>query len=174
MGVIFTWNLWIEFLSECLYSPVKWSERISDFDNLMCDAWTNSYWQPKVQAFVLKWSSIVFPGNFKKIRITLSFACREFSNLAIAVLNECYDLEERKAQSLLIRELEHWGAATCVLLAVESNNKKFISQTACQTLLNNVWMGHLSLDNEMLQVRTNTTGINSRSLQGPSSKFERS
>ncbi|XP_078332506.1 transient receptor potential cation channel subfamily M member-like 2 isoform X3 [Crassostrea virginica] len=77
---------------------------------------------------------------------------QEFSNLAIAVLNECYDLEERKAQSLLIRELEHWGAATCVLLAVESNNKKFISQTACQTLLNNVWMGHLSLDNEMLQL----------------------
>lgn len=82
------------------------------------------------------------------------FASREFSNLAIAVLNECYDVEEKKAQNLLIRELEHWGAATCVLLAVESNNKKFISQTACQTLLNNVWMGHLSLDNQMLQVGT--------------------
>ncbi|XP_061167153.1 transient receptor potential cation channel subfamily M member-like 2 [Saccostrea echinata] len=77
---------------------------------------------------------------------------QEFSNLAIAVLNECYDVEEKKAQNLLIRELEHWGAATCVLLAVESNNKKFISQTACQTLLNNVWMGHLSLDNQMLQL----------------------
>ncbi|XP_062614395.1 transient receptor potential cation channel subfamily M member-like 2 isoform X2 [Saccostrea cucullata] len=76
----------------------------------------------------------------------------EFSDLAIAVLNECYDVEEKKAQNLLIRELEHWGAATCVLLAVESNNKKFISQTACQTLLNNVWMGHLSLDNQMLQL----------------------
>ncbi|XP_011433265.3 transient receptor potential cation channel subfamily M member-like 2 isoform X3 [Magallana gigas] len=77
---------------------------------------------------------------------------QEFSNLAIAVLNECYDVEEKKAQNLLIRELEHWGAATCVLLAVESNNKKFISQTACQTLLNNVWMGNLSLDNQLLQL----------------------
>lgn len=88
MGAIFTWNLWIGFLLECLYTPVKWSERISDFDNLMCDAWTNSYWQRKVQAFVLKWSSIDFPRNFTKIRITFIVCLQR-------ILQSCHSCVER-------------------------------------------------------------------------------
>ncbi|XP_021362499.1 transient receptor potential cation channel subfamily M member 2-like isoform X2 [Mizuhopecten yessoensis] len=71
----------------------------------------------------------------------------EFCDLSVNVLNECYELDESKAQDLLVRELEHWGSATCVLIAVETDNKQFISQTACQSLLNSVWMGKLSLDN---------------------------
>ncbi|XP_063423231.1 transient receptor potential cation channel subfamily M member-like 2 isoform X2 [Mytilus trossulus] len=71
----------------------------------------------------------------------------DFSDLAIQVLNECHETDERKAQNLLIRQLDNWGGATCVLIAVETQNKHFISQTACQSLLNRVWMGRLSPEN---------------------------
>ncbi|KAK3101394.1 hypothetical protein FSP39_003210, partial [Pinctada imbricata] len=75
-----------------------------------------------------------------------------FSDLAISVLNECYEIDEIKTQNLLVREIEHWGRVTCVLIAVESDNRHFIAQTACQQLLNNVWMGNLSLDNHTWQL----------------------
>lgn len=77
---------------------------------------------------------------------------RDFSDLAIEVLNECHETDERKAQNLLIRQLDNWGGATCVLIAVETQNKHFISQTACQSLLNRVWMGRLSPDNGAFRV----------------------
>ncbi|KAK6180329.1 hypothetical protein SNE40_012504 [Patella caerulea] len=76
----------------------------------------------------------------------------EFENLAIGVLNSCYEKDENKAQDLLIRELPNWGETTCVLMAVQSDNKRFISQTACQTLLNSIWMGKLSSHNSILRI----------------------
>ncbi|XP_052091143.1 transient receptor potential cation channel subfamily M member-like 2 isoform X6 [Mytilus californianus] len=76
----------------------------------------------------------------------------DFSDLAIKVLNECHETDERKAQNLLIRQLDNWGGATCVLIAVETQNKHFISQTACQSLLNRVWMGRLSPENGALKL----------------------
>lgn len=76
----------------------------------------------------------------------------DFSDLAIAVINECYETDERKAQNLLIRQLDNWGGATCLLIAVETENKHFISQTACQALLHKIWMGKLSPENGSLKV----------------------
>ncbi|XP_069120927.1 transient receptor potential cation channel subfamily M member-like 2 isoform X1 [Argopecten irradians] len=86
----------------------------------------------------------------KKFRINAD----EFCSLSVNVLNECYELDEHKAQDLLVRELDHWGNATCVLIAVETDNKQFISQTACQSLLNSVWMGKLSPDNGTVSMLT--------------------
>ncbi|XP_067687429.1 transient receptor potential cation channel subfamily M member-like 2 [Haliotis asinina] len=77
---------------------------------------------------------------------TLESNANEFEDLAVGVLNSCYNSDEQKAQDLLIRELENWGRATTVLIAVEADNKKFVSQTACQSLLNSIWMGKMSLD----------------------------
>ena len=77
----------------------------------------------------------------------------EFSHLAVDVLNECYNIDEIKGQDLLVRELDHWGGATCVLIAVETDNKLFISQTACQTLLTSIWMGKISEENSLKKVR---------------------
>ncbi|KAL4228805.1 Transient receptor putative cation channel subfamily M member 2 [Mactra antiquata] len=71
----------------------------------------------------------------------------EWSNLAVGVLSECYSTDEHKAQDLLVRELSNWGDTTCMMIAVKADNKDFISQTACQQLLNSIWMGKLCLDN---------------------------
>ncbi|XP_053372803.1 transient receptor potential cation channel subfamily M member-like 2 [Mercenaria mercenaria] len=71
----------------------------------------------------------------------------EWSELAVGVLSECYSTDEHKAQDLLVRELSNWGDTTCMLIAVKADNKDFISQTACQSLLNSIWMGKLAQDN---------------------------
>ena len=76
----------------------------------------------------------------------------EFEDLAVGVLNSCYMHDEQKAQDLLIREMNNWGRATCVLIAVQADNKRFISQTACQSLLNSIWMGKMSQDNGLIRV----------------------
>ncbi|XP_041372305.1 transient receptor potential cation channel subfamily M member-like 2 [Gigantopelta aegis] len=74
----------------------------------------------------------------------------EFESLAIGILNFCYNTDERRAQELLIRELANWGCTTSVLIAVQADNKRFVSQTACQNLLNNIWMGQMSHDNNII------------------------
>lgn len=76
----------------------------------------------------------------------------EFEDLAIGVLNKCYSVNEHRGQDLLIREMPNWGNATCVLIALQADNKRFISQTACQSLLNSIWMGSLSQDNSLWRV----------------------
>ncbi|KAL8572120.1 hypothetical protein ACOMHN_052917 [Nucella lapillus] len=76
----------------------------------------------------------------------------KFENLAIGVINKCYSHHEQKAQDLLIREMSNWGKATCVLIAVQADNKRFISQTACQSLLNSIWMGKMSQDNGLIRL----------------------
>ena len=81
------------------------------------------------------------------------FCCSEWSQLSIGVLSECYSTHERKAQDLLVRELVHWGEATCMLIAVKADNKQFISQTACQSLLNTIWMGKMMQENGTWRVK---------------------
>ncbi|XP_025081227.1 transient receptor potential cation channel subfamily M member 2-like isoform X2 [Pomacea canaliculata] len=76
----------------------------------------------------------------------------EFEDLAIGVLNKCYSVNEHRGQDLLIREMPNWGNATCVLIALQADNKRFISQTACQSLLNSIWMGSLSQDNSLWRI----------------------
>ena len=77
----------------------------------------------------------------------------EWSSLSIGVLSECYATDDQKAQDLLVRELIHWGDATCILIAVKADNKDFISQTACQSLLNSIWMGKMMQENKTWKVR---------------------
>ena len=68
------------------------------------------------------------------------------------MLSECYATDDQKAQDLLVRELIHWGDATCILIAVKADNKDFISQTACQSLLNSIWMGKMMQENKTWKV----------------------
>ena len=40
-----------------------------------------------------------------------------------------------------------------MLIAVKADNKEFISQTACQSLLNTIWMGKMMQENGTWRVR---------------------
>ena len=95
-------------------------------------------------------------NDFWDLAVFLRLSCvhnfSEFEDLAIGVLNSCYTHDEQKAQDLLIREMNNWGKATCVLIAVQADNKRFISQTACQSLLHSIWMGEMLQDNGLIRV----------------------
>ncbi|XP_013398789.1 transient receptor potential cation channel subfamily M member 2 [Lingula anatina] len=76
-----------------------------------------------------------------------------YEEIACGVLNECHLSDEARAsQELLIRELPNYGNSTCLQLAVEGDNKTFISHACCQSLLNQIWMGKMSHKNKLWRI----------------------
>lgn len=73
----------------------------------------------------------------------ISITCRYFESIALGILNECFLVDEAKAKSLLIGVLSSYGETTPLQLAIEAENKAFISHQCCQNLLNNIWWGRL-------------------------------
>ncbi|KAJ8036475.1 Transient receptor potential cation channel subfamily M member 3 [Holothuria leucospilota] len=71
----------------------------------------------------------------------------QYEELAIGVLNECYDQEEDRTLIMMIRELPNWGNTTCLTMAVQAQNRKFIAQSVVQNLLTQIWMGKISDEN---------------------------
>lgn len=72
-----------------------------------------------------------------------------FEERSIGVLTECYASDEKMALQLLVQQRENWGRTSCILIAVNADNKRFISQTACQSLLSNIWMGEMNNNNSI-------------------------
>ncbi|XP_077786135.1 transient receptor potential cation channel subfamily M member 2 isoform X6 [Podarcis muralis] len=56
----------------------------------------------------------------------------EYEYRAIGVLTECYRKDEERAQKLLIRISDAWGKTTCLQLALEAKNMKFVSYGGIQ------------------------------------------
>ncbi|KAI0221469.1 Transient receptor potential cation channel subfamily M member 2 [Lamellibrachia satsuma] len=69
-----------------------------------------------------------------------------FDDLAVGVLNKCYDKDTNKARQLLTRKLSNFGGKTTLELAVEAHSMKFVEHAACQTLLDSIWKGKMALD----------------------------
>ncbi|KAH3703778.1 hypothetical protein DPMN_078825 [Dreissena polymorpha] len=90
--------------------------------------------------------------DYTEFVITIQGCIDEWSELAVGVLSECYTTDERNAQDLLMRELSNWGNMTCMMIAVKAVNKEFISQTACQSVLNSIWHGKLAPENSVLRL----------------------
>lgn len=48
------------------------------------------------------------------------------------VFTECYRKDEERAQKLLVRVSEAWGKTTCLQLALEAKDMKFVSHGGIQ------------------------------------------
>lgn len=70
----------------------------------------------------------------------------EFLSIALGLLDECYRTNEDLAQQLLTYNLENWGDQCCLSLAVATRHEEFVAHTCCQTLLTEIWMGAMKLD----------------------------
>ena len=77
---------------------------------------------------------------------------RTYEELAIGVLNECYEEDEERSALLLVCELPFWGMSTCLTLAVNAQDMHFIAHSGVQNLLNQIWMGKISEETSTLQV----------------------
>ncbi|XP_019480571.1 PREDICTED: transient receptor potential cation channel subfamily M member 2 isoform X3 [Hipposideros armiger] len=76
----------------------------------------------------------------------------EYEHRAIGVFTECYRKDEERAQKLLIRVSEAWGKTTCLQLALEAKDMKFVSHGGVQAFLTKVWWGKLCVDNGLWRV----------------------
>ncbi|KAM4889199.1 LOW QUALITY PROTEIN: transient receptor potential cation channel subfamily M member 2 [Thomomys bottae] len=76
----------------------------------------------------------------------------EFEHRAIGVFTECYRKDEERAQKLLVRVSEAWGKTTCLQLALEAKDMKFVSHGGIQAFLTKVWWGQLCVDNGLWRV----------------------
>ncbi|KAB0398108.1 hypothetical protein E2I00_019756 [Balaenoptera physalus] len=56
----------------------------------------------------------------------------EYEQRAIGVFTECYRKDEERAQKLLVRVSEAWGKTTCLQLALEAKDMKFVSHGGIQ------------------------------------------
>ena len=74
-------------------------------------------------------------------------SCREFLQLALGLLNECFQTNEELAQQLLTYNLENWGSQTCLALAVATEHEEFVAHTCCQKLLTEIWVGAMRIGN---------------------------
>ena len=78
--------------------------------------------------------------------------------LALELLEHCYKLDDDYTQQLLTYEIKMFSEQTNLGLAVTANHRQFIAHTACQVLLNDLWIGGL-------RMRKNTS-LKARSLLG--------
>ncbi|MEE6490342.1 hypothetical protein FKM82_015849 [Ascaphus truei] len=76
----------------------------------------------------------------------------EYEQRAIGIFTECYRKDEERAQKLLIRVSEAWGKTTCLKLALEAKDMKFVSHGGVQAFLTRVWWGELCVDNGLWRV----------------------
>ncbi|XP_029794679.1 transient receptor potential cation channel subfamily M member 2 isoform X3 [Suricata suricatta] len=76
----------------------------------------------------------------------------EYEHRAIGVFTECYRKDEDRAQKLLTRVSEAWGKTTCLQLALEAKDMKFVSHGGVQAFLTKVWWGQLCVDNRLWRV----------------------
>eukprot|EP00106_Octopus_bimaculoides_P013708 XP_014781150.1 PREDICTED: transient receptor potential cation channel subfamily M member 2-like isoform X2 [Octopus bimaculoides] len=75
-----------------------------------------------------------------------------YEECAIGVLTECYYADEKGTLDLLLLQRKTWNDASCMQIAFNVNNKKFVSQAACQSLLTKIWMGSISTNNSILML----------------------
>ncbi|XP_075036348.1 transient receptor potential cation channel subfamily M member 2 isoform X2 [Mixophyes fleayi] len=76
----------------------------------------------------------------------------DYEQKAIGIFTESYRKDDERALKLLIRVSETWGQTTCLKLALEAKDMKFVSHGGVQAFLTKVWFGELNVDNELWRV----------------------
>nr|CAH8824499.1 unnamed protein product [Trichobilharzia regenti] len=63
----------------------------------------------------------------------------EFEEIAVRLLDQCYETNEKLTLDLLERETYLWGHFNCIRLAAQTVRRKFIGSIACQNSLFYAW-----------------------------------
>jgi len=77
--------------------------------------------------------------DYYEMRTALKEHAVEFENLAIGVLDECFNEDEVLAEMLVEREIPKWGGMCALNLAAAAKAEKFLAHPCCQSSLNNIW-----------------------------------
>ena len=90
---------------------------------------------------MLKSSSVQVDINQQRLIEAIQ---KNYEDKAVGVLNACYAFNVKKSQTLLKVQHKCWGDKTCLDLAEDADSKEFLSQSACQILIREIWLGNLS------------------------------
>ncbi|KAJ7989985.1 hypothetical protein DPEC_G00310160 [Dallia pectoralis] len=74
-------------------------------------------------------------------KLSMKELAQKFENLANDVFSECYQSNESRACSILIRQSPVWGEATCLQMATAADARYFFSHDGVQSLLSQIWWG---------------------------------
>ena len=70
---------------------------------------------------------------------TLYSKANSFETHAVEFVRCAYANDKQKTCELIIRRIDLYGGVTCLQMAVAADNKRFLSEDACQALLTNIW-----------------------------------
>uniref|UniRef100_A0A3P8XFZ6 Transient receptor potential cation channel, subfamily M, member 4a n=1 Tax=Esox lucius TaxID=8010 RepID=A0A3P8XFZ6_ESOLU len=74
-------------------------------------------------------------------KLSMKELAQKFENLAHDVFSECYQSNESRSFTLLIRQSPMWGEATCLQMATAADARHFFSHDGVQSLLSQIWWG---------------------------------
>ena len=86
---------------------------------------------------ILKSLKAYAPDNESQIQIEAE--ADDFEMYAIECLRCCYLYDRQQACELIIRQIDLYGNVSCLQVAVAADDKKFLHEDACNTLLTNIW-----------------------------------
>ncbi|XP_076442046.1 transient receptor potential cation channel subfamily M member-like 2 isoform X2 [Babylonia areolata] len=108
--------------------------------------------EDKIAAALVAWR--VFKQRAKKsrdpdIKWQMKENVRQFQDLAIQTLGSCHKMDETKTELLLTKPCSWWGNNSVLQLAIMTENKEFMAQTACTNIMTLIWKGDPLSDPEM-------------------------
>ncbi|XP_046906696.1 transient receptor potential cation channel subfamily M member 4-like isoform X2 [Hypomesus transpacificus] len=74
---------------------------------------------------------------------------QRFENLAYDVFSKCYQSNESRSFTLLIRQSPVWGQTTCLQMGVVADARYFFSHGGVQALLSQIWWGDMKRSTEV-------------------------
>ncbi|XP_062840821.1 transient receptor potential cation channel subfamily M member 4a [Trichomycterus rosablanca] len=76
-------------------------------------------------------------------KMSMKELAQRFENLAHDMFSSCYQNNENRSFTLLIRMSPFWGGATCLQMATAAEARLFFSHDGVQTLLAQIWWGDM-------------------------------
>nr|KAG5689768.1 hypothetical protein BaRGS_031169 [Batillaria attramentaria] len=64
-----------------------------------------------------------------------------FQELAIHTLKSCHEMDEIQTESLLTKPCPWWGGVSVLQLAIMTENRAFMAQSACKSIMTRIWRG---------------------------------
>ena len=107
-----------------------------------------------LQAFCITKSMLrSFPATIDMtLQDSISKIQKHYEERAVGILTACYRHNIKNSHDLLKVEHEHWYNRSCLTLAQRADCKAFISQSGCQSLIREKWLGDISERNPKWQI----------------------
>ncbi len=78
--------------------------------------------------------------------------CRAFNQLALDVLDACYEQDAPRIQDLIRRPIPEFRSESCLELAAKAKNRKFLSHKCCNAVIDDIWNGVVAPEVSNLKV----------------------